>query len=98
MRDSNDYLAFPPPPVREPENDGTIGCVWGLYLLFSLPLFKEKKKILPLSAATVSIFVVVVVLNRRTCEMRLHKRWTCFIYGILPVLQIYVSRLWNEPK
>lgn len=62
-------------------------------------LFLLFKKILPLYAAAVSVFVVeVVVLNRRTCEMRLHKRWTCFIYGILPVLQIYVSRLWNEPK
>lgn len=72
------------------------GRVWGLYLLFFFLPFKNTP---PLYTATVPDFVVaVVVLNRRTCEMRLHKRWTCFIYGILPVLQIYVSRLWNEPK
>lgn len=78
-------------------------AVFRAFLCFFIPLPLQKTKILPLYAAMVPFFfffflAVVVILNRRTCEMRLHKRWTCFIYGILPVLQIYVPRLWSEPK
>lgn len=81
--------------MHEQQRDGTSWLCFGPLVAFFLPF----KNPLPLYAAVVSTFVVaVVVLNRRTCEMRLHKRWTCFIYGILPVLQIYVFRLWNEPK
>lgn len=69
-----------------------------LFGFFSSPLKKKKKRLLCMLRQCLFFVVVVVVLNRRTCEMRLHERWSCFIYGILPVLQIYVSRLWNEPK